>query len=117
METKYIIGKNIGYLRSRMELTQEDLADYLGMNRVEISYYENGQRVIPMDKLERLADLFGVEAESFYDKDLSNRAYVQTGFAFRSMGLKASDLNAIADFRRIIDNYVKMKSLDKSGKP
>lgn len=113
MQTNQIIGKNIAYLRGNMQLTQADLATYLDENRVEISYYENGQRTIPMEKLDRLAELFGVETDDFYDENLPHSTTSRAVYAFRSAGLKAEDLKGIADFRRIVKNYLKMKRLEK----
>ena len=55
------IAKNIQEFRKRMNLSQEDLAEYLGVKREMISYYENGSRPIAMDKLIKLSDLYVVE--------------------------------------------------------
>ena len=39
-ETNHTLGKNIKVFRSEMGLSQQQIADYLGINRVEVSYYE-----------------------------------------------------------------------------
>jgi len=110
MTTKEIIGKNLAFLRDKMELTQEEVANYLGVNRVEVSYFENGQRPVSMDHLLRLGDLYGVETEDLYQETLKEN-YKQPVSAFRALELKTEDLKSIAEFRRIVKNYKKMKEL------
>lgn len=45
-------------LREDCDLSQQQVADYLGMKQPQYSRYERGQRDIPTDVLIRLADLY-----------------------------------------------------------
>ncbi|WP_165796076.1 helix-turn-helix domain-containing protein [Siphonobacter curvatus] len=108
-----VLGNNIAYLRGVTGLSQQDLSSYLKINRVELSYYENGQRSIPMTKLRMLADLVGIEPMSLYDESFAKRP-LQTAFAFRSNGFEVSDLETIADFQRIARNYLRFKRLSEN---
>lgn len=94
-----VLGRNVKFFRERMALKQEDLADYLGIKKETISRYENG-RNIPLDKLEKLSDLFGVDLYDLFENDKSKKA-------FKIDELSPKDLKAIAKFRRIIKNYIK----------
>jgi len=109
MEDHSVLGRNVKSFRERMALKQEDLANYLGIKRETISYYENG-RNIPLDKLEKLADLFGVDLYDLFEND-NNMSEVSVALAFRADELSPKDFDAIADFRRIIKNYMKLKEL------
>lgn len=47
-------------LRKVMGLTQEELADEIGVSKITILRWENGERVPKSDKAQALADFFGV---------------------------------------------------------
>ena len=110
METLKVLGNNIAYLRGAIGLSQQDLSNYLKINRVELSYFENGQRSIPMIKLRMLADLVGIEPMSLYDEAFAQHP-IQTAFAFRSAGFNINDLETIADFQRVARNYIRFRRL------
>ena len=101
-------GTSIKYYREKLGLTQEHVAKYLGLKREMISYYETGERDIPLKQLHLLADLFGIELIDLLEQDpVATQANV--AFAFRSQDITPKDLNGIAHFRKIIKNYVKLR--------
>lgn len=60
-----MIQANQGYphirtLRRKMGMTQEKLADVLGIDNKSVSRYESGTSEIPLPILVRIADMFGV---------------------------------------------------------
>ncbi len=57
------VNENIKVLRNRMGLTQEKLAALLGINRKAVGSYEENRATPPLDKLNRLASLFGVSMD------------------------------------------------------
>ncbi|MDZ4808202.1 MAG: helix-turn-helix transcriptional regulator [Bacteroidota bacterium] len=103
-----IIGQNIKTLREKMGLTQEALAQYLETKREYIGYYEIGQRSIPSAQLSKLANLFCMNEYDFYEEDVQNKN-INIAFAFRADELKAQDLESIAQFKKIVRNYISMK--------
>ncbi len=48
-------------LRSANEMTQEQVADYLGIHRSAYSNYEDGRREPPIEILGNLANLWGCD--------------------------------------------------------
>lgn len=54
------VNENIRTLRNRMGLTQERLAELIGINRKALGAYEENRATPPLDKLNRMAALFGV---------------------------------------------------------
>ncbi len=107
--TNHIIGNNIRLLREQMGLTQAALGQYLEVAREMISYYENGTRSVPTEQLSKLADLFCIEEYDFYEEDPAKRK-LNIAFAFRADALGANDLIGIAQFKKIVRNYVNMKA-------
>jgi transcriptional regulator with XRE-family HTH domain len=111
---KDFAGSNISALRSKLALTQLQLADYLGIKRENISYYETGNREIPVEHLEKLADLFGVELYDLLESDLTNQK-ANLAFAFRADQIDEKDLENISRFKKIVKNYIKMKEFMSSN--
>ena len=59
-------GSRIKYLRKLDNLTQQQLADALGVAKSTISMYETGQREPDFETLEAIADYFNVEMRTFF---------------------------------------------------
>jgi transcriptional regulator with XRE-family HTH domain len=107
---KKIVGDNLKSWRKKFGYTQDTLADYLGIKRENISFYETGEREIPVIHLEKLSDLFGIEPEMFFveSKELTQ---TELAFAFRNTEhLSTDSLRNVAMFKKIVKNYIMMKS-------
>lgn len=102
------VGQNIRQFRERLGFTQSTVADYLGIAREQVSYYETGARPVSTDHLQKLADLFGIDAYDLLDPDSFQRQ-LNVNLAFRADQFTADDLTSIAAFKRIVKNYHKMK--------
>ena len=48
------------YIRTRCNLSLSELADMVGVSRQALSSWENGRKDIPEQRLEQLAEFFGV---------------------------------------------------------
>lgn len=104
-----VVGQNIRLLRESLDLTQDALAQYLSTTREQVSYYETGNRSIPSAQLSKLADLFCLNEFDFYEADPAKRK-MNIAFAFRADALDLQDLTSIAQFKKIVRNYVNMKA-------
>lgn len=105
------IGINIAKMRKAQELTQDNLAAYLGVSRVQISHYERGEREISVNELNKLADLFGIELADLFEEN-ANFQNVNLAFAFRSQNPE-TDLDQIAAFKKVVLNYMKMEQINE----
>lgn len=63
------IARNIKRLRNERCLSQEQLADQLGVTRQTVSNWERGVSMPDMDSLERIALVFGTSVESLIYRD------------------------------------------------
>lgn len=104
------IGLIIKGLREKFDYTQDKVADFLEIKRELISFYESGEREASVEVLEKLSDLFGVELEVFFAKDV-NAALAEVAFAFRKGDLNPKDMKQLAAFGKIVKNYLKIKKL------
>lgn len=90
----YLIGKRIKKLRLQKNLTQEQLAKELNLSKSSISYYERGDRNIPIDILIKLSDFFRVDID--YILGISNRVRSRK----RELQLSDDEIKFILELRR-----------------
>jgi transcriptional regulator with XRE-family HTH domain len=99
--------------RDRMKLSQDQVANYLNVKREMLSYWENDSREVPLEMLEKLADLYGADLEDFFEIDVQ-QVKANIAFAFRADDVSESDLREIAHFRKVVKNYLKLSILEKT---
>ena len=63
------LSEKIFALRSKAGLSQGDLAEKLEVSRQSVSKWETGQSVPDLDKIIKLADLFGVSVDELVRED------------------------------------------------
>jgi transcriptional regulator with XRE-family HTH domain len=108
-------GLVIKGLREKYGYTQEKVAEYLGIKREMISFYENEGREITLEILEKLSDLFGVELDVFF-VDNVDEALAEVVFAYRKDDLDNNDMENMAAFGKIVKNYLKINNLYGNSK-
>ena len=88
-------------LRRESGLTQDQLAQYLGVDQSMITKLENGTRKLNVTLIEKLCSLFGCTADYLTgDSD----EYIPLNFAFRAGGIQTVDLDSIAAINKIVMN-------------
>jgi transcriptional regulator with XRE-family HTH domain len=108
-------GLVIKGLREKYGYTQEKVAEYLGIKREMISFYENEGREITLEILEKLSDLFGVELDVFFIDNV-DEALAEVVFAYRKNNLNNNDMENMAAFGKIVKNYLKINNLYGNSK-
>ncbi len=103
------IGQKLQEARKKAGLTQEQVADFLGINKILISYYENGTREISIATLQSLANLYGYTLNYFLSDDETNEPAVS--FSFRADELEKEDLEVIAMANEFLINLEEMKQM------
>lgn len=68
------LGLNIKYLRKVRNLTQDQLADKIGVNRAMIGSYEEGRAAPKLPALQILSHYFNVSIDSLVNIDLSTES-------------------------------------------
>ena len=62
-----MFSDNLVQMRKILQMTQEDIADKVGVTRQSVAKWEAGESVPDLDKCKQLADIFGVSLD-----DLAN---------------------------------------------
>lgn len=63
---KKLLGQRIRDLRKSKKITQEQLAEKLGIGTANISYIENGKFAPSFENFEKLVNIFGIEPYELY---------------------------------------------------
>lgn len=67
---------NLKFLRKRDGLSQEQLAERLGLNRGNIASYEKGTAEPKLENVLKIVKLFNIELADLLEKDLTNSAAI-----------------------------------------
>lgn len=102
------IGAKLKILRKGRKLTQEQLAERLGVNRATISNYEIGRRLPNLNDLKRFAEFYGVGLDYFgvVSKDEMFDLLSRARDVFESDAISKEDKEEI--YREIMKLYLKM---------
>lgn len=65
MKTGYV-GNGIRQVRDEAHISQEKLAELLGIKRYELSYYENGRTIPSFDTVLKMAEVLGCTVGDLY---------------------------------------------------
>lgn len=107
---KSTIGRNLKTLRGFNKFTQEQIAQFLGIERSAYSNYESGLRDAPLEILEKCSDIYGCDLHLFFEeKELEKTDLLVC--AFRVSDISDADMNEIAKFKNIVKNYIKINTL------
>ena len=110
MEERNIIARNIKKMREASNYTQDSVATFLGIGRSAYSNYEASLRELPLEHMEKLADLYGCDAYLMYEEDV-DLVENMLATAFRVDNLTSSDMEQIATFKKVVKNSLMMDSM------
>ena len=69
LEIDVAIGKKLRFLRKKYNLTQNNLADLLGVTYQQVQKYESGKNRILASKLFYLSEILKIPMEYFFEFD------------------------------------------------
>lgn len=110
--TMTYIGSRLRYLREQDHITQQQLADGIGVAKSTISMYENGLREPDFEKIEAIADFFNVDMRTFFPGGNLNSILSDFPLSDHEKELVLSYRSASTDDRAIIDNIVRRYTQD-----
>ena len=107
------LGKKIETLRKQKKMSQEQLADKLGVSRQSVFKWESAESTPSIDKLKELSKLFGVSLDVLLDdtKDVNEEPKTQTEnksntkIKYRTTFDSKIDIH-ISEFADIVHGYV-----------
>jgi len=106
MTLKKDFGKRIKEFRESLFLSQEALAEKLGIHRNTLARIENGDNFVSIETLEQLKVVFGVEYEELFCFNKPVKQNPNKALLLRLQELSAADSKY---FLTSIDAYLKAK--------
>lgn len=103
------IGSQIRYLRKSNNLTQKELSNQLGLTPKMISFYENSERIPPIDIVVKLAEIFNVSSDYLLGLSLNPATNEIAQFEFLS-----SDEEKLINTYRLLSSDYKQIILGKT---
>jgi transcriptional regulator with XRE-family HTH domain len=99
-------GDRISHLRETAKLTQEELANRLGITRAALSHYETGRREPDYETLVKFADFFEVSLDYLVGRTDKPDQVLDENFTEFLDSLELSDENILKKFTLTIDGEV-----------
>lgn len=98
------INERIKNFRNRLHLSQEYVANFLGINRATYTQMENGKRKITAEDISRLSELFGVTADALLNENKISQPSIVFARSFEKL-----DENDQAEIMNLIKFKEQMK--------
>jgi transcriptional regulator with XRE-family HTH domain len=92
------LASNLRFLRKHQNITQQDLADQLAVQRTMISAYEDGRSEPKLATLQKLAEILDVAVDELLGHDIENlgrRALLKRGVNILTIAAAADDTENI----------------------
>jgi len=105
-EVKVNVGDRVNRLRKGAGLTQQNVAEFLGVDQTYISKCESGERQFSALILDKLATLLGCELSCLVDGAVEADSL---NVSYRSDSLLVSDYEVVSDINRIALNLKQMR--------
>ena len=78
MDLKILVGRRIQYFRKHAGLTQEQLAEIIGIDTVSLSKIETGRNYPTAENISKIAEILNVDVYEFYMSDeISNESLLK----------------------------------------
>lgn len=97
--TPFFLHQNIRLLRKQLKLSQEELANRVGLNRGNIASYENGTAEPKICNLLKLSNLFGISIIDLTQKNLQHHSQLSEANA-KFQKLNANEIELMVQFTK-----------------
>jgi transcriptional regulator with XRE-family HTH domain len=104
--TDILVGSRLRMRRNMLGLTQEKLADKIGLTFQQVQKYERGANRIGASRLHELAEVFDVPVSFFFDETDPVRApAIPNGFVEDDVKADASDLLHAPETQALLTSF------------
>ena len=105
-----VIAKKLKEARKEMNYSQQEVANFIGKKRSQISYYETGARKINLSLLNKFSNLYGKSIEYFIgEREEEDKLEI----AHRSTDIARDDLEKIEWAKNFVNNLYELKNMQE----
>ena len=112
-ELSYAIGQKLRQVRMRSQLTQQNVADDVGISATAYSKMENGKTDFSVTRLTQFAQLFKVYLPDFFGENIQVPRYINDSGTVEDYKNKMLEMRAQKELLKEILEYRLLKSSDK----
>lgn len=98
LDIKKLLGKRIKEIRTRQGLTQENLAEKIGVGQRNLSKIECGSNFVTSETLARILSALNVEAKELFDFNHNNNTDILKQELLEAITNETIDLNLMYRF-------------------
>ncbi len=102
LDIKKLLGKRIKEIRTRQGLTQENLAEKIGVGQRNLSKIECGSNFVTSETLARILSALNVEAKELFDFNHNNNTDILKQELLEAITNETIDLNLMYRFYEAI---------------
>lgn len=100
------LSTNLSFLRKKSGMTQEEIANTIGLKRSTICLYENGNSEPSLEKIIKLAHYFSVSIDDLLLKDLRPQSPIFARNLKYLRGQKGINQNVMADVLKLTQSTI-----------
>ena len=104
---KNVNSARIKQLRENKNISQEKLAEKIGISKSAISMYEQGSRIAPMKIQEKIADFFGVSLDYLWGRKMETKGCSNELSEWMEAQLASKDKEQVRKIKNIINEVIK----------
>lgn len=98
MDNKYIFSINLKRYMDKKQVSRKDIADFLGISYFTVSDWVNGKKYPRMDKVELLANYFGVLKSDLIEEPTNENSMI-------TVNITEDEQKLLDLFRRVSENH------------
>ncbi len=100
------IGDKIANLRKEVGMTQQQMAESVGISRSSLVKIENSQRAISLEEGDAISKALGISLDSLLANENSGNEEKSFAKAFKAKGMNDNNLAEIAKFELLFDALI-----------
>lgn len=108
-----MLSEKLKSYRKAAHLTQNEVAEAIGVQRSAYAYYEIGKSTPKLPTLKNLAALYNISADELLDYDVADKVAQPD---FETKWSTSDKFNDLSDFEKSVVMKVRMMSMDTKNK-
>lgn len=104
------LGDKIATLRKEAGMTQQQMAEKVGISRPSLVKIENSQRAISLEEGDEISKVLGINLNTLMtlDEKQEERTFVK---AFKAKGMASDKISEIAKFELLFDAFITQEQI------
>lgn len=107
------LGERIADLRKEIGMTQQQMAEIVGISRPSLVKIENSQRAISLEEGNAISKAIGISLDSLLSYEHIQKEEVSFAKAFKTKGMNDYNLAEITKFELLFDALITQEQINR----